>query len=46
MLLRNMPEPSNPEAHRARDEIRGLLETAAVTPPGVWLAFVHLHGST
>jgi hypothetical protein len=21
MLLRNMPEPSNPEAHRARDEI-------------------------
>jgi hypothetical protein len=30
MLLRNMPEPSNPEAHRARDEIRGLLETAAM----------------
>jgi hypothetical protein len=25
-----MPEPSNPEAHRARDEIRGLLETAAM----------------
>jgi tyrosyl-tRNA synthetase len=30
MLLRNMPEPSNPEAHRAHDEIRGLLETAAM----------------
>jgi hypothetical protein len=30
MLLRNMPEPSNPEAHQARDEIRGLLETAAM----------------
>jgi hypothetical protein len=30
MLLRNMPEPSNPEACRARDEIRGLLETAAM----------------
>jgi hypothetical protein len=30
MLLRNMPEPSNPEAHRARDEIRGLLKTAAM----------------
>jgi hypothetical protein len=30
MLLRNMPEPSNPEAHRAQDEIRGLLETAAM----------------
>jgi hypothetical protein len=30
MLLRNMPEPSNPEAHRARDEIRGLLEIAAM----------------
>jgi tyrosyl-tRNA synthetase len=30
MLLRNMPEPSNPEARRARDEIRGLLETAAM----------------
>jgi hypothetical protein len=30
MLLRNMPEPSNPEAHRACDEIRGLLETAAM----------------
>jgi hypothetical protein len=29
-LLRNMPEPSNPEAHRAHDEIRGLLETAAM----------------
>jgi hypothetical protein len=30
MLLRNMPEPSNPKARRARDEIRGLLETAAM----------------
>jgi hypothetical protein len=30
MLLRNMPEPSNPEAHQARDEIRGLLEAAAM----------------
>jgi hypothetical protein len=30
MLLRNMPEPSNPDAHRARDEIQGLLETAAM----------------
>jgi hypothetical protein len=30
MLLRNMPEPSAPEARRARDEIRGLLETAAI----------------
>jgi hypothetical protein len=30
MLLRNMPEPSNPEARRAHDEIRGLLETAAM----------------
>jgi tyrosyl-tRNA synthetase len=30
MLLRNMPEPSNPEARRACDEIRGLLETAAM----------------
>jgi hypothetical protein len=30
MLLRNMPEPSNPEARRARDEIRALLETAAM----------------
>jgi hypothetical protein len=30
MLLRNMPKPSTPEAHRARDEIRGLLETAAM----------------
>jgi hypothetical protein len=30
MLLRNMPEPSNLEACRARDEIRGLLETAAM----------------
>jgi tyrosyl-tRNA synthetase len=30
MLLRNMPEPSNPEARRARDEIRGLLKTAAM----------------
>jgi hypothetical protein len=29
MLLRNMPEPSNPEARRAHDEIRGLLKTAA-----------------
>jgi hypothetical protein len=30
MLLRNMPEPSNLKAHWARDEIRGLLETAAM----------------
>jgi hypothetical protein len=30
MLLRNMPEPSNPKARRARDEIRGLLEAAAM----------------
>jgi hypothetical protein len=30
MLLRNMPEPSNPEACQARDEIQGLLETAAM----------------
>jgi hypothetical protein len=29
-LLRNMPEPSNLEACQARDEIRGLLETAAM----------------
>jgi hypothetical protein len=30
MLLRNMPEPSTPEAYRAHDEIRGLLEAAAM----------------
>jgi hypothetical protein len=30
MLLRNMPEPSNLEARRARDEIQELLETAAM----------------
>jgi hypothetical protein len=30
MLLRNMPELSNPNARRARDEIRELLETAAM----------------
>jgi hypothetical protein len=30
VLLRNMPKPSNPDAHRARDEIRELLETAAL----------------
>jgi tyrosyl-tRNA synthetase len=30
MLLRNMPEPSTPEARRARDEIRGLLKPAAM----------------
>jgi hypothetical protein len=30
MLLHNMPKPSNPDARRARDEIRGLLETAAM----------------
>jgi hypothetical protein len=30
MLLRNMPESSNPEAHQARDEIQGLLETTAM----------------
>jgi hypothetical protein len=30
MLLRNMLEPSNPEACRACDEIRGLLETVAI----------------
>jgi hypothetical protein len=31
MLLHNMPEPSNLEARWARDEIRGLLETAAMS---------------
>jgi tyrosyl-tRNA synthetase len=30
MLLRNMPEPSTSKARQARDEIRGLLETAAM----------------
>jgi hypothetical protein len=30
MLLRNMLEPSNPDARRARDEIRELLETVAM----------------
>jgi hypothetical protein len=30
MLLRNMLKPSTPEAHRARDEIRGLLEVVAL----------------
>jgi DNA-binding transcriptional MerR regulator len=30
MLLCNMPEPSNPDARRARDEIPELLETAAM----------------
>jgi hypothetical protein len=30
MRLRNMPEPSNPDACRARDEIREPLETAAM----------------
>jgi tyrosyl-tRNA synthetase len=30
MLLRNMPKPSNPEAHQAHDEIQGLLETATM----------------
>jgi hypothetical protein len=30
MILRNIPEPSNPEARLARDEIRGLLKTAAM----------------
>jgi hypothetical protein len=30
MLLRNMLEPSNPEARWARDEIRGLLEAVAM----------------
>jgi hypothetical protein len=30
MLFRNMPEPSNLEARQAHDEIRGLLETAAM----------------
>jgi hypothetical protein len=30
MLLRNMPKPSTPEARRARNEIRGLLETVAM----------------
>jgi hypothetical protein len=30
MLLRNMLKPSTPEAHRARDEIRGLLEATAL----------------
>jgi hypothetical protein len=30
MLLRNMPEPSNPDARWARDEIQELLETTAM----------------
>jgi hypothetical protein len=30
MLLHNMPEPSNPKARRAHDEIRGLLQTTAM----------------
>jgi hypothetical protein len=30
MLLRNMPDPSTPKAHRAHNEIRGLLEAAAM----------------
>jgi hypothetical protein len=30
MLLRNMAEPSNPDARRGRDEIRELLEIAAM----------------
>jgi tyrosyl-tRNA synthetase len=30
MLLCNMPEPSNPDARRAQDEIRELLETTAM----------------
>jgi hypothetical protein len=30
MLLRNMPEPSTPEARQAHDEIRGHLEDAAM----------------
>jgi hypothetical protein len=30
MLLRNMPEPSNPDARQAQDEIRGLIDTAAM----------------
>jgi hypothetical protein len=30
MLLCNMPEPSKPEARKAHDEIRGLLEAAAM----------------
>jgi tyrosyl-tRNA synthetase len=30
MLLRNVPEPSNPKARRAQDEIRGLLKTTAM----------------
>jgi hypothetical protein len=30
MLLCNMPEPSTPEARRARDEVRGLLEAATL----------------
>jgi hypothetical protein len=30
MLLCNMPEPSNPEARWARDEIRGLLEAVVM----------------
>jgi len=28
MLLRNMPEPSNPQACRIRDEVQGLLQVA------------------
>jgi tyrosyl-tRNA synthetase len=30
MFLRNMPEPSNPDARQARDEIQGLLEATAM----------------
>jgi hypothetical protein len=30
MLLRNMPKPSNTDTRRVRDEIRELLETAAM----------------
>ena len=29
MLLCNMPEPSNSQAHRIRDEVQGLLHVAA-----------------
>jgi hypothetical protein len=35
MRLRNMPEPSTLEAHRARDEIRGLLEATPYSRPRV-----------
>jgi hypothetical protein len=30
MLLRNMPEPSNPQARRIQDEVQTLLQVAAI----------------